>query len=354
VGQLLWIGFEGTELPDAVAGRIAASEVGAAVLFRPRNMVSPEQVLALNAALHAAAPADAPLFIAVDQEGGRVQRLRAPATEWPPMLRLGELAERDETAAVDLARSVGKALGDELAAVGFDVDFAPVLDVHTNEANPIIGDRAFSTDPARVALLAGAFAEGLAAAGILGCGKHFPGHGDTHLDSHLALPRVSHPRERLDAVELLPFHRVRGLPMIMTAHVIFDAIEPGVPATFSAAAINILRAELGFDGLVVSDDLEMKAIADNYGIAESVERGLLAGCDTFLLCKDEALQQQAFEALLKAAEKSTAVRARVVEAEARVRVLKTRHFSPSRPAPTLESMRAVLGAHTDLAARLRA
>src|SRR5207237_801200 len=149
----------------------------------------------------------------------------------------------------------------ELAVLGFDLDFAPVLDVHTNPANPIIGDRAFATTPEGVIALAGAFARGLASAGVLGCGKHFPGHGDTTVDSHLALPRIDHDLARLRAVELAPFAALGGLPLIMTAHVVFAALDESAPATLSKAVIEgLLRGELGYRGLVLSDDLEMKAI----------------------------------------------------------------------------------------------
>src|SRR5262249_8255400 len=174
VGQLLWCGFPGTTLPPRFAARIAAGEVGLAILFRG-NIDAPERLAELCAALHAAAiqgGPEPPLLVGRDQGGGTVQRVRARATVWPPMLRL---AARGDAA---LAEKVGRALGDELAVLGFDVDFAPVLDVHTNPANPVIGARAFGTTPDEVIRLAGAFARGLAAAGIVPCGKHFPGHGD--------------------------------------------------------------------------------------------------------------------------------------------------------------------------------
>jgi beta-N-acetylhexosaminidase len=343
VGQLLWIGFPGTELPERVATRLRDGEAGAVILFR-ENLGDIEQVVALNNALHAAAPG---LLIAVDQEGGRVQRVRAPATVWPPMLRL-------EGAEAALAERVGRALGDELAALGFDVDFAPVLDVHTNAQNPIIGDRAFATTQEGVARLAGAFARGLLASGVLPCGKHFPGHGDTNLDSHLALPRVTHGLERIRAVELAPFRALAAeLPMIMTAHVIFDALDASVPATLSAAVLGgVLRGELGYRGVIVSDDMEMKAVADHYGIVESIERGLAAGCDMFLICHREDMWLAAREALVRSAERSDAVRARVADAAARVAAMKA--AAPKRAPADAARARALLGcaAHQELAAQL--
>lgn len=327
VGQLLWVGFDGLTVPTTLRGRLAAGEAGAAILFR-RNVADAAQVRALNAALHAAAPADAPLLICVDQEGGRVQRLRPPlATDWPPMLRLGEHAGGGDAAAAEAttrATEIGRTLGAELKAFGFDLNFAPVLDVHTNPANPIIGDRAFATTPALVTRLAGAFARGLAAAGIIACGKHFPGHGDTSVDSHLALPRIDHALERLHAVELAPFRALAAeLPTIMTAHVIFAALDETVPATLSEKVLTgLLRGELGYRGVIISDDLEMKAIADHFGLEDAVVRGLLAGCDVFLLCHLEELQVRAFEALVRAAERDSRVRDRLPESAARVAALK--------------------------------
>jgi beta-N-acetylhexosaminidase len=176
-----------------------------------------------------------------------------------------------------------------------------------------------------VIALAAAFTRGLAAAGILACGKHFPGHGDTTEDSHLALPRIAHDLARLRAIELAPFAAVQA-PFIMTAHVVFDAVDPGVPATLSRRALGeILRGELGYRGMILSDDLDMKAIADNFGVADTVERGLIAGCDGFLLCEREDLQHQAFAALVRAAERNAEVRARVEESAARMLAVKRGH-----------------------------
>ena len=180
-GQLLSVGFEGTTVPPSLRARIAAGEVGGVILFRP-NIEDPAQVADLVTELRAASPPDAPLIISVDQEGGLVQRVRAPATVWPPMLAVGAAGDPTRTTAV------GRALGSELAALGIGWNFAPVLDVHTNPANPVIANRAFGTTPDVVATHALAFWRGLREAGLVGCGKHFPGHGDTRTDSHLDLP----------------------------------------------------------------------------------------------------------------------------------------------------------------------
>jgi beta-N-acetylhexosaminidase len=355
VGQLLWIGFEGLEPSPELLRRIGDGEVGAAVIFR-RNIADIPQLHALNRALHAAAPADAPLLVAVDQEGGRVQRVRNPAPHWPPMLRLDERARTHGAGdATAVAERVGRAMGEELAALGFDVDFAPVLDVHTNPANPIIGDRAFATTPDLVARLAGAYARGLAHAGVLSCGKHFPGHGDTSTDSHLELPRVDHDEQRLRAIELAPFAALaRDLPLIMTAHVVFGALDPA-PATMSRRLLSMLRHELGFGGVIVSDDLEMKAILDHFGFEESVERALLAGCDAFLVCGREDLQRRCHDALVRAAERSSEVRDRLADAARRVAWLKRLHAAGLPPPVSAAAAEAILARadHHALAAELR-
>ncbi len=313
-GQLLAVGFEGTAAPAELLGRIARSEVGAVVLFRP-NIVTPPQVADLVASLRVAAPPDAPLVVAVDQEGGAVQRLRAPLTEWPPMLAVGAAGDPARTEAV------GRALGGELAALGIGWNFAPVLDVHTNPRNPVIGNRAFGTAPAVVITHALAFWRGLLAAGVQGCGKHFPGHGDTVVDSHLDLPIVAHDEARLRAVEIAPFAAAvaAGAEAIMTAHVLYPALDPSLPATLSQRIlIEILRGELGYRGIVVSDDLDMKAVADRWPIEELAVGGLGAGVDRFIVRGPAARQVAAFEALVRAAESQSSVRSRVVESAARL------------------------------------
>jgi beta-N-acetylhexosaminidase len=367
VGQLLWIGFSGPVSP-ALRGRLARGEAGAVILFK-RNLpiavveggdgseerCDLEALAALNADLHASAPEGAPLLIAVDQEGGVVQRVRAPATRWPEMAAFDRLAPPEDA---ELARAVGRAVGDELAALGFDIDFAPVLDVHTNPANPIIGGRAFGTEPEAVARRALAFADGLGAAGMIACGKHFPGHGDTTTDSHLELPRIDHDWDRLERVELLPFRRAAaaGVPMIMTAHVVFAALDPARPATLSPAVITgLLRERIGYRGVIVSDDLDMRAIADGVdtgGVGGAAVAAIRAGCDVLLLCKDLDHQATAEAALIREAQDDAAFRRRIGESADRVRALKRTHAQAgaARPAPPL----AVVGSdvHRRLADRL--
>ena len=346
VGQLLWVGFQGRSVSPALRGKLDRGEAGATIVFKRNLQVSSagdgapercdlEALIALNAELHRAAPDGTPALIAVDQEGGPVQRVRAPATRWPAMSAHDRLAAPDDVA---MAEQVGRAMGDELRALGFDVDFAPVLDVHTNPANPIIGERAFGSDAEAVARRALAFARGLDAAGVIACGKHFPGHGDTATDSHLELPRIDHGWDRLERVELLPFRRAAeaGLPMIMTAHVVFAALDPARPATLSELVVTgLLRGRLGYRGVIVSDDLDMRAISGHMGADVAAVAAVRAGCDVLLLCNDEGNQVAAEAALIREAERDTEFRRKVGEAAHRVRALKHAHAADRtrRPAP---------------------
>jgi beta-N-acetylhexosaminidase len=294
-GQLLFAGFEGLELPEDLARLIAAGRIGGVVLFA-RNIGDPEQVRDLTAALHASAPEGAPLLIAIDQEGGRIQRLRDPWTQWPPMQRLGEADDPEMTEAV------ARALAVELSDLGIGLDFAPCVDVDTNPANPIIGDRSFGSEPTRVATHAAHFIHAMQGAGVAACAKHFPGHGDTVCDSHLELPRLDHDLARLRSVELLPFTSAveAGVASIMTAHVLFPAIDAKRPATLSPGVMAILREELAYDGVVFSDDLEMRAIADHHSPKAMVDGCLEAQVDSLLVCKDLGLREEVLRGLERA------------------------------------------------------
>ncbi|MBX7190523.1 MAG: beta-N-acetylhexosaminidase [Sandaracinaceae bacterium] len=323
-GRVLCVGFPGTSLPAALAARLREDALGGVILFK-RNLGALDEVAALIESVQGASPSRTPL-VAIDQEGGRVARLGSPLVKLPPMRRLGE---RGDAA---LTERCGAVLGAQLAACGINVDFAPVLDVDTNPDNPVIGDRSFGRDAETVITHALAFARGLSSAGVASCGKHFPGHGDTDLDSHLALPRIAHDRARLDRVELAPFRAARGVvPSIMTAHVVFDALDREVPATLSRRVITgLLREELGYDGVIVSDDLEMKAVFDRWGVAESAVRAIEAGCDLLLVCSRLELVDEAASALVARAREDEAFAARLADAAARVDAMRARF-----PAKTL-------------------
>jgi beta-N-acetylhexosaminidase len=304
------------------------------ILFR-RNIDTMEQVAALCAQIHACRT---DLVRAVDQEGGRVKRLGPPCLAVPAAAVLAKGGSA-------LCEEVGEAVGAELAALGFTLDFAPVLDVHSNDANPIIGDRAFGRTPADVVTMAGAFARGLQRH-VDACGKHYPGHGDTDKDSHLELPVVSRDEASLRALELAPFAAAhRELPALMSAHVHYPAWDDQ-PATLSKKiATDILRGELGFEGVLVSDDLEMKALPGRP--EDHAVPAIAAGCDVLLVCSDEAAALASFDNLRQEIERSPTFRARAEQASARMRRLRTRHN-----APDLGRFAELVAQHRDLQARL--
>lgn len=319
IGQMLLVGFDGFTAPSSVLSDLETGQLGGAILFR-RNVDTLDQVAALNESIHAACrDRIAPPFVAVDQEGGRVVRLRDPLTPIPPMRALGE---RDDPT---LCARVSEVIATEISALGFNLNFSPVLDVDTNPDNPVIGDRAFSRDPEVVARMAGSFLVGHLMSGVIPCGKHFPGHGDTDCDSHLTLPVLNHDPQRMEAVELRPFARMIEveIPMLMTAHIRLPALDTVHPATLSHAVITrLLRDELGYDGVVVTDCLEMKAVAEHYSIEEMVELGLRAGIDLFLICHTESKWRSAREHLLEMARANELDRFRVFQSANRIMRLK--------------------------------
>lgn len=342
-GEMLVVGFEGadTEPPEAVARALEAGELGGVILFT-RNFDSLEQVVALNRRIHElAADAELPPFVAIDQEGGPVMRIREGLTEVPAMREVGDRGDPEYVA------DVSKVLARELRALGFNLNFAPVLDVDTNPDNPVIGDRAFSDDPEEVARAAGAYLFGHNAAGVVPCGKHFPGHGDTDRDSHEELPVLAHDPDRLREVELRPFEAAiqAGVPMLMTAHMLVPALDALRPATFSPALLDdLLRDELQFDGVVVTDDLEMRAVADRYDIPEMVDLGLAASVDLFLVCHTETRWRDARDQLVERALQEEAVADRVARSAERIRALKRDYFGhQTHPWEPSQNWRDVLG-----------
>jgi beta-N-acetylhexosaminidase len=343
LGELFMLGFAGDDLAFLEAWAREAG-LGGVILFA-RNLGGPAEIAALTERLRRLAP-DPPPLIAVDQEGGRVARLREPFTLWPPARAVGRLESEN------LAFQVGRAIGLELAAAGCTMDMAPVLDVDTNPVNPIIGDRAFGADPAQVARFGGACARGLAAAGVLPVGKHFPGHGDTAADSHVTLPLVAHGRDRLLAIEVAPFRTAAPhLPAVMTAHVMYPALDAERPATLSAAILtDLLRRDLEFDGVVVSDDLEMAGIAGRWPAAEAAVRFLQAGGDLVLVCHTPEVQRAALDAVRRAASRGEIPAARLEEARARIRRLRALAAAPG-PRPPLPGPEGY-PAHRALAGRI--
>jgi beta-N-acetylhexosaminidase len=326
-GQLVMAGFEGHAASADIKHLIRRYGVGGVILFA-RNVDAPEQVAELVRELQECAQDaghDRPLLVAVDQEGGRVARLRAPWTLWPPARALGRLGSED------LARRMGETLAAELRACGLTLDFAPVVDVDTNPQSPVIGDRSFGDDPDLVGRLGAAFIRGLQAGRVAACAKHFPGHGDTALDSHHDLPVLDHSRSRLDDVELRPFRRAieAGVATVMVGHLLVREWDETWPATLSPALVDgLLRRQMEFDGVVVADDFEMKAVAARWPAGELGARAVQAGCDLLLACRSHDVQVELLEGVVRAVEAQEIRWKRLEEAEARVRRLKDAYVVP--------------------------
>ncbi len=306
VGSVLILGFSGTELPKITQNFLKDWQAAGVILFK-RNIQSFEQLVQLNQSILRLT--ELTPFISVDHEGGKVFRLPQPFTVFPPMVHVGNYVKKMQD--LSFAFQVGQALGRELRSVGFNLNYAPVLDVNSNPDNPIIGARAFSSDPEEVARIALAFVKGLHETGVLSCGKHFPGHGDTSEDSHLTLPTVKKKLEELRQCEFFPFKALieHKIPTLMTAHVMYPALDPEWPATLSEKILTgVLKKEMGFQGLILSDDFFMKGIAAHWSIPEAVERFLRCGGDIALLCHEEETQVQVAEYLCKQLEKDTRFR----------------------------------------------
>ncbi len=325
-GRLAIVGFTGHSVPAELRKLVPEFDLGGVIYFA-RNIVEPRQVAELSREV-AALAIEWPLWISVDQEGGRVARLKRPFTEWPPAITLGRSGSEQ------LAERFAAALAAELTAVGINLDYAPVLDVHTNPANPIIGDRALAERADVAATLGRAVIRGLQRAGVAACGKHFPGHGDTSRDSHEELPIVEHDPRRLEEVELVPFRAAieEGVATVMTAHVLVPALDAERPASLSPRIVTtMLKDAMKFDGVVLSDDLGMKAISATTSLGEATVDAIGAGCDAVLLCNNTIDEQvMALEALIRAAESGRLKPSRLDDALARQRRVKER-FLATKP-----------------------
>ena len=339
IGQLLIGSLAGPTITPEVRSLAREFSLGGVVLFS-RNIEAPEQVAELSIDLQTLA-LEFPLWVSVDQEGGRVARLRKPFTEWPPMAVLGR------SGSVDLASRFAAALAAELRAVGITLDYAPVLDIHTNPKNPVIGDRALADDADLVARLGEAIVRGLQDNGVAACGKHFPGHGDTSVDSHLDLPLVEHPPDRIRRVECVPFRAAirADVAFIMTAHVLVPALDQERPATLSPRIVQaVLRDELGYRGVILSDDLEMKAIAQSYEVPEAAVQAVMAGCDALLVCSGDAdVQAATLEALVHAVEDGRIAYKRIEDALTRLRRAKERFLAAPVGTGRAPRLQQVLG-----------
>jgi len=343
IGQFLIGSIPDRTMPVEMRSMAREFDLGGVILFG-RNIEAPEQVAEL-AAESEALGRTTPAWVSVDQEGGRVARLQEPFTKWPPMATLGRAGRQGDA----LAERFAKALATELRAVGITLDYAPVLDIHTNPKNPVIGDRALAERSEDVARLGRVIIKALQQSGVAACGKHFPGHGDTSTDSHVELPLVEHPPDRLRAIEFEPFRAAiaEQVAFIMTAHVLVPSLDAERPATLSPKVVHaLLRDELGFEGVILSDDLEMKAVSARYPVPESAVEAIRAGCDGILVCSgDFDLQARTLEALVRAVESGTISAARSDDALMRLRRVKERFLMGERPGPArrIRNLRQILG-----------
>jgi len=335
LGQKLMLSFSGKQPSPEILETLQRQHAGGVTLFRALNVADPAQVRALTESLQRAARASGQprLLIAADQEGGQLMAVGDGVTPFPGNMALGA------TGSAELARQTGLAIGRELAAMGVNVDYAPVCDVNVNPANPVVGTRSFGEDPALVARLSAAMIQGLQAAGVAATAKHFPGHGDTATDSHHGTPILPHDEARLRRVELPPFAAAlqAGAKMMMTAHIALPALNSGSdrPATLSAAVLRgLLRRELGFKGVIISDAMEMKAIEQGEGLGIDAIAAVVAGVDLLLLNADLADQHRIHSALRQALRRAL-ISADDVTASAG-RILSLKHWLEAQMQPPLE------------------
>ena len=337
IGQLFMVGFAGTSVTKELSSWISTYRPGGVILFS-RNLHSLDQIVRLTNKLQGLVSSH-PLFIAVDQEGGSVSRLPRGFTVFPPCAVLGRCDSSE------LAYAAASATAAELRAVGINMNLAPVLDINTNRRNPIIGDRAFSSSATQVSALGLATLAGLQDNKVIACGKHFPGHGDTEADSHEELPTVTLAADRLREVELRPFRHAieNGLASIMTAHVRYTALDDGRPATLSSYILTeILRNELGFEGLVLTDDLEMHAIVGHHEIGDAAVLAFRAGADVLLVCADRGRAAAAIDAVHQAVKEGHISEARIEASVQRIIQAKRRFLEPYTPV-ALRGAKEVVG-----------
>jgi beta-N-acetylhexosaminidase len=323
IGQMCYVGFEGLIAPDYLLHWLRAGRVGGVILFA-RNVESPAQVAALTDSLQAAAPYG--VIISIDQEGGTVARLRDGFTESPGAMALSSARDGEQ-----LTERVSALLATELRALGIHWDYAPAVDISYNAANPSVGTRSFGGDPARVSRLGAAAIRGFQSAGVAASAKHFPGLGNTPIDTHLDLPVLDTPLEHLLAVDLAPYRAAitAGTASIMLTHVMYSALDADHPVTVSPVVVQrLIRGELAYDGIVTTDCMEMQAVSDRYGAGESAVLAALAGIDAILFSHTRSRQEAVYEALLAAAHSGRLPLAVIEGANRRLATFKQRWLKP--------------------------
>lgn len=322
VGQLLVIGVEGTSFSSEMDNLIRNYHVGG-VIIMGRNVATTNEMLQLiNGIKKANEHNKIPLFLSVDEEGGRVSRLPVGIPKLPTSAQIGKL--NDES----VSYRAGTYLAGVLNEFGYNMNFAPVLDVNSNPRNPVIGNRSFGSDPYQVAKLGISTMHGMMDNGIIPVVKHFPGHGDTVVDSHKALPKVETTLEALRNVELVPFQKAieEGADAVMVAHILFPALDPDYPSSMSKAIITgLLRNEMKFEGVIITDDLTMGAIANDYTIPEAAVQSFIAGSDQLLVVRDYEVQLNTLNAFIKAIETGEITEERLNESVKRILTLKEKY-----------------------------
>ena len=335
VGQMLVAGIEGYEAGADAETAIRDYQVGGIILFG-RNVDSAGQLAALTNSLKELNQGQIPLLLGVDEEGGTVSRMPEEITDLPSAYTFGQIADPDRR--MDACFTLGQTLAAECAALGFNLDFAPVMDIWSNPDNTVIGRRAFGSDLEPAVYAANETAWGLISSGVIAVAKHVPGHGDTEVDSHYGLPVVDKTVDELMDFELVPFRQAMegtcvygaaggdsDIPMIMVAHILMTAIDAERPSSLSHAVVTgLLREELGFDGVVCTDDMTMAAVSDTYGLGEAAVLAVEAGCDLLLVCHRTDNLTTARDALLQAVEDGRITRERLDESVYRILAMKDR------------------------------
>lgn len=343
-GQLMMIGVSGQSLTGDEKKFIVENDICGVTLFG-RNCASPQQIRDLCAEIQSLrhhTKSKRPFLIGIDMEGGRVARLKSPFTVWPPMSHLGKIDSPN------LSFQFAHAMGTELRAVGINLDYAPCADILTHPQNPVIGDRSFSEDPEIVAKHVSAVIRGFVKSEVISCAKHFPGHGNTKVDSHLDLPIEDTDLATLESREFIPFQRAikSKVDMIMSAHIRFPKIDPEWPATLSEIFLKqILRQKLRFEGVTVTDDLGMKAMSNFFSTEVIPVRALQAGVDLLLYCNEFEIPPIALEALKRAHQDGKLKDADLEASLQRVNTLKSEYLKMPDPLP-FEQIKDRIG-HTE-------
>ena len=345
VSQLLVAGIEGTQLGQDAVQAVQDYQVGGVILFG-RNVESAWQLAELTNGLKDLNGDYTPLFLCVDQEGGRVDRMPPEVADLPSAYTFGERYD------ASMLQQLGQTLGAECAAFGFNMDFAPVMDVWSNPDNTVIGDRAYSGDPSRAANAAAWVAGGLADNGVIAVGKHFPGHGSTSIDSHVELPVVDQSKEDWLSGDAVPFWMAAdsAVPAIMVGHILMPQLDPDRPASLSYTMVTeLLRGELRFDGVVCTDDLTMGAVSNTYGMGEAAVLAVEAGCDLLLVCHGADNLTAARDALLEAVDSGRISQERLDESVKRILSLKAEYGLTNDPVdtPDVDALNARIGALTE-------